>query len=72
MGNKIFKMDTLINRKIHKQIENTKYLCQSCEETKLRLNFQNTYWNISSNKEDITRWEHNESCKNSECIRYKN
>jgi len=72
MGNKISKIHTTINRKIHKQIANPKYLCQNCEEIKLRLEFQNDYWNMPSNKVDIANWEHNESCANRECGRYKN
>ena len=72
MGNKISKLHKNINRQAHKQIETPKYLCQSCEETKLRLEFQNNYWNMPSNKVDIVHWEHNEPCRNNECIRYKN
>lgn len=69
MGNKIYKIHK--TKKQHKQIENSKYLCQSCEETKLRLEFQNNYWGIMTANTELTCWENNKTCENYECKRYK-
>ena len=71
MGNKNSKTN-INNGETKSQSKISLILCQSCEEAQLRLEFQNEYWNVRSNKYAITYWENNKPCRDINCSRHKN
>lgn len=71
MGNKNSKTN-INNDETKSQSKISLVLCQSCEETQLRLEFQNDYWNIRNHKYGLTDWKNNKTCRDINCSRHKN